>query len=140
MTTKRKKKSVRKRTKKIPAWLFDRSVSVRLKREVEDGLARHALDNGMSPSSGKFQKLELPDILSSLKLVHARWRAVDAEMINTASQPAMKVLSAHLKEKRRKRTEMEQMVKALEAEEDSAEEGEEEQEEEEESSEPDGDQ
>ena len=139
MTTKRKKKSVRKRTKKIPAWLFDRSVSVRLKREVEDGLARHALDNGMSPSSGKFQKLELPDILSSLKLVHARWRAVDAEMINTASQPAMKVLSAHLKEKRRKRTEMEQMIKALEAEEDSAEEGEEE-EEEEESSEPDGDQ
>ena len=139
MTTKRKKKSVRKRTKKIPAWLFDKSVPVQLKREVEDGLARHALDNGMSPSSGKFQKLELPDILSSLKLVHARWRAVDAEMINTASQPAMKVLSAHVKEKRRKRTEMEQMIKALEAEEDSAEEGEEE-EEEEESSEPDGDQ
>ena len=139
MTTKRKKKSVRKRTKKTPGWLFDRSVPVQLKREVEDGLARHALDNGMSPSSGKFQKLELPDILPSLKLVHARWQAVDAEMIDTASQPAMKVLSAHLKEKRKKRTEMEQMVKAMEAEEDSAEEGEEE-EEEEESSGSDGDQ
>ena len=139
MGIRRKKKSVRKRTKKIPVWLFDRSVSVQLKREVEDGLARHALDNGMSPGSGKFQKLELPDILPSLKLVHARWRAVDAEMVNTASQPAMKVLSAHLKEKRRKRTEMEQMIKALEAEEDSAEEGEEE-EEEEESSGSDGDQ
>jgi len=139
MTTKRKKKSVRKRTKKIPVWLFDRSVSVQLKREVEDGLARHALDNGIGVNSGKFQKLELPDILPSLKLTHARWRAVDAEMINTASQPGMKVLSAHLKEKRRKRTEMEQMVKAMEAEEDSAEEGEEE-EEEEESSGSDGDQ
>ena len=139
MGIKRKKKSVQKQAKKIPTWLFDRSVPVQLRREVEDGLARHALDNGMRPGSGKFQRLELPDILPSLKLVHARWQAVDAEMIDTASQPAMKVLNAHLKEKRRKRTEMEQMVKALEAEEDSAEEGEEE-EEEEESSGSDGDQ
>ena len=130
MGIRRKKKSVRKQAKTIPTWLFDRAVPVQLKREVEDGLARHALDNGISVNSGKFQRLELQDILPSLKLTHARWRAVDAEMINTASQPAMKVLSAHLKEKRRKRTEMEQMVKALEAEEDSAEEGEEEEEEE----------
>ncbi len=138
MGIKRKKKSARKRAKKIPAWLSDRGVGVHLKREVEDGLARHALDNGISVNSVKFQKLELQDILPSLKLAHARWRAVDAEMINTASQPAMKVLSAHLKEKRRKRTEMSQMVSALVAEEGSAEEGEEE-EEEEESSASDGD-
>ena len=130
MGIRRKKKSVRKHAKTIPTWLFDRAVPVQLKREVEDGLARHALDNGISVNSGKFQRLELQDILPSLKLTHARWRAVDAEMINTASQPAMKVLSAHLKEKRRKRTEMEQMIKALEAEEGSAEEGEEEEEEE----------
>ena len=136
MGIKRKKKSVRKRAKKIPAWLFDRGVSVHLKREVEDGLARHALDNGIGVNSAKFKELELQDILPSLKLAHARWRAVDAEMINMASQPAMKVLSAHLKEKRRKRTEMSQMVSALEAEEGSAEEGEEE---EEESSASDGD-
>ena len=140
MGIKRKKKSVRKLAKKIPAWCFDRGVGVHLKREVEDALARHALDNGISVSSVKFQKLELQDILPALKLVHARWRAVDAEMINTASQPAMKVLSAHVKEKRRKRTEMSQLVSAMEAaEERSAEEGEEE-EEEEESSGSDGDQ
>ena len=130
MGIKRKKKSVRKQAKKIPTWLFDRSVSVQLKREVEDGLARHALDNGISVNSGKFKELEMHDILPSLKLVHTRWGTVDAEMINTAKQPAMKVLSAHLKEKRKKRTEMEQMVKALEAGEGSAEEGEEEEEEE----------
>ena len=85
MATRRKKKSVRKQARMIPSWCFDRDVPVTLKREVEDGLARHAVDNGMSPNNAKFQKLELPDILPSLMLVHVRWRAVHATMIDPAS-------------------------------------------------------
>ena len=67
---------------------------VRLKREVEDALARHAADNGIAVASGKFRALALQDICPSLRLVNAaRWSAVRPEMIRTASQPAMKALA-----------------------------------------------
>ena len=50
----RKTKSARKQAAKIPAWLSARDVPIHLKREVEDGLARHAADNGIKVGSTKF--------------------------------------------------------------------------------------
>ena len=77
---------------------------VRLKREVEDALARHAADNGIAVASGKFRALALQDICPSLRLVNAaRWSAVRPEMIRTASQPAMKALATHLQDFKKKR-------------------------------------
>ena len=54
-SNKRKSKSARKQTAKIPTWLFDRDVPVLLKREVEDALARHAADNGIAVGSTNFK-------------------------------------------------------------------------------------
>ena len=85
MPTKRKKKSVRKQAQMIPAWCFDRDVPVALKREVEDGLARHAADNGMSVTRKQFQELTLPDICASLKVVHARWGELEPGMIDAST-------------------------------------------------------
>ena len=48
MGSKRKKKIARKQSPKIPTWLFARDVPVLLKREVEDALARHIVDNGIT--------------------------------------------------------------------------------------------
>ena len=48
MSSKRKKKTVRKQSAQIPAWLLDRHVPVLLKREIEDALARHVADNGIT--------------------------------------------------------------------------------------------
>ena len=99
MSDKRKKKSARKQAVKTPAWLFDREVSFRLKREVEDALARHAADNGIAVASAKFKALTLQSICPSLRLVNAaRWSAVRPEMIHAATQPAIKVLAAHLQD------------------------------------------
>ena len=109
-SNKRKKKSARKQLPKIPTWFFDRDVPILLKREVEDALARHAADNGIAVASAKFKSLTLQDICASLKLVHARWRAVEPTMINAATQPAMKVLMTHLQESKKRRKMMEQMV------------------------------
>ena len=107
---------------------------VRLKREVEDALARHAADNGIAVASGKFRALALQDICPSLRLVNAaRCSAVRPEMICTAEQPAMKALSTHLQDFKKKRKQIEQMIDDLAAADDgsqsspgSAEEGEEE--------------
>ena len=99
MSNKRNKKSARKQAAKIPNWLFDRDVPIILKREVEDALARHAADNGIAVASAKFKALTLQGICPSLRLVHAaRWSAVRPEMIHAATQPAIKVLAAHLQD------------------------------------------
>ncbi len=50
----RNPKSARKQAAKIPAWLYARDVPILLKREVEDALARHAVDNGIRVGSTKF--------------------------------------------------------------------------------------
>ena len=133
-SNKRGKKSARKQAAKIPAWLFDKDVSVLLKREVEDALARHAADNGIAVGAAKFRALTLQDICPSLRLVNAaRWSAVGPEMIHAATQPAMKALAAHLQDCKKRRKMMEQLVADLAAAGDgsqsgqgSAEEGEEE--------------
>ena len=133
-SNKRKKKSVRKQSVKIPTWFFDRHLPVHLKREVEDALARHAADNGIAVGSAKFRSLTLQDLCASLKLVHARWSAVGPEMINASAQPGTKALAAHLQACKKKRGMVEQMVADLKAAADdgsqsslgSAEEGEEE--------------
>ena len=96
---------------------------VRLKREVEDALARHAADNGIAVASGKFRALALQDICPSLRLVNAaRWSAVRPEMICTAEQPAMKALSTHLQDFKKKRKQIEQMIDDLAAAEEDEEE------------------
>ena len=95
-TNKRKKKIARKQSAQIPNWLLDRHVPVLLKREVEDALARHIVDNGITLGSAKYRSLKLQDLCASLKLMHARWRAVEPEMMQASSQPGMKVLVAHL--------------------------------------------
>ena len=82
---KRKKKTARKQSANIPTWLFDKNVSILLKREVEDALARHAVDNGITVGTAKFKSLTLQDICASLKLVSARWSAVEPGMINAAT-------------------------------------------------------
>ena len=122
MSNKRKKKSARKQAAKIPAWFNDRcAVPVRLKREVEDALARHAADNGIAVASGKFRALALQDICPSLRLVNAaRWSAVRPEMICTAEQPAMKALSTHLQDFKKKRKQIEQMIDDLAAADDGS--------------------
>ena len=99
MSNKRKKKTARKQAAKIPPWLSTRNVSHHLKRDVEDALARHAADNGIAVASAKFKALTLQGICPSLRLVHAaRWSAVRPEMIHAATQPAIKVLAAHLQD------------------------------------------
>ena len=104
MSNKRKKKSAQKQAAKIPAWFFDRDASYRLKRDVEDALARHAADNGIRVASAKFKALALQHICPSLRLVNAaQWSAVGPEMIHTASQPAMKALATHLQDFKKKR-------------------------------------
>ena len=138
MGANRKKKGARKQAAKIPTWLFDKDVSVLHKREVEDALARHAADNGITVASARFRALTLQDICASLRLVNAaRWSAVGPEMIHAATQPAMKVLTTHLQSFKKKQKVIEQMVADLKAAGDgsqssqgSAEEGEEEEEEE----------
>jgi len=86
-TTKRASKAARKKSgsSKIPTWFFDKDVPISLKREVEDALARHTHDNGLTIGSQKFGALSLKDICASLKLVHARWRAVEPAMINASA-------------------------------------------------------
>ena len=138
---KRVKKSARKQAEsaKTPAFLRDKHVSIGLKREVEDGLARHLVDNGIAVGSTRYKQLVLRDILPSLKHVNAiRWSAVEPGMINAATQPAVKPLAAHLQNLKKSRTTVTQMVAALEAKDDepqssqsSDEEGDEEGEEEE---------
>ena len=93
---KRKVKSVRKATAKIPTWFADSNVPIGIKREVEDALARHAADNGLTVGSARFKKLTLRDLCATLKLSNARWRGVEPSMINVGTQPAMKALTAHL--------------------------------------------
>jgi len=119
---------------KIPAWLGAKDVPIYIKREVEDALARHTHDNGLTLGSQKFAALSLQDICASLRLVHARWRAVEPDMINTSTQPAMKALASHLRDCKSKRKMIGQMVADLQAagdqaqsdEQSGAEEGEEE--------------
>ena len=84
-SNKRKKKSATKLAAKIPAWLLDRQVPIHLKREVEDALARHAADNGITVGSAKFKSLTLQDLCASLKIVNARWRTVRPEMLKAGS-------------------------------------------------------
>ena len=105
---------------KIPAWLSAKDVPISLKREVEDALARHTHDNGLTLGSQKFAALSLPDICASLRLVHARWRAVEPDMINTSTQPAMKALATHLRDCKTKRKMIGQMVADLRAADDQA--------------------
>ena len=112
---KRKKKTARKQAANIPTWLTDKNVSVQLKREVEDALARHAADNGLVVGSAKFRNLTLQDICASLKLVHARWRAVEPRMLKAGAQPVTKVLTTYLQACKKKRAMMEQMVADLKA-------------------------
>ena len=108
-----------------------------MRREVEDALARHAADNGITVGSAKFRSLTLQDLCASLKLVHARWRTVRPEMLLAASQPGTKALMAHLQECKKKRKTVEQMIANLQAaanddsqsSQNSAEEGEDEEEE-----------
>ena len=109
---KRTSKAARKQSgsSKIPTWFGDKDVPVRVKREVEDALARHAADNGLAVGSKKFNALSLQDICPSLKLMHARWGDVEPAMINTGTQPAMQALAAHLRDCKRKRKMMEEMV------------------------------
>ena len=121
MSNKRRNKTARKQAAKIPAWLFDKDVSVLLKREVEDALARHAADNGIAVGGAKFRALTLQDICPSLRLVNAaRWSAVGPEMIQVATQPAMKALASHLQDCKRRRKMMAQMVADLQAAHDQA--------------------
>ena len=92
----RTSKAARKqsRSSKIPTWFGDKDVPVRVKREVEDALARHAADNGLAVGSARFGKLSLTDICASLKLVNPdRWREVEPGMMNPGTQPAMKALA-----------------------------------------------
>ena len=84
-SAKRKKKTARKQSAKIPTWLLDRGVPVLLKREVEDALARHVADNGIAVGSAKYKSLSLQGICASLKLVNARWSKVEPEMFKAAS-------------------------------------------------------
>ena len=116
-SNKRKSKVARKRagSAKIPAWFFDRHVPVHLKREVEDALARHAADNGITVGSAKFRSLTLQDLCASLKLVHARWRGVGPEMMQTSAQPGVKALATHLVDCKRKKKMVEQMIADLQA-------------------------
>ena len=113
----RTSKAARKqsRSSKIPTRFGDKDVPVRVKREVEDALARHAADNGLAVGSKKFNALSLQDICASLKLVHSRWGVVEPMMINTGTQPAMQALAAHLRDCKRKRKMMEQMVADVKA-------------------------
>ena len=133
---KRTSKAARKQSgsSKIPTWFYDKDAPISVKREVEDALARHAADNGLGVGSAKFSSLSLQDICASLKPLHARWSKVEPAMINTATQPAMQALAAHLRECKRKRKMMAQMVadvKAADADEQSGQSGAEEGEEEE---------
>jgi hypothetical protein len=116
MGKKRASKAARKKSgsSKIPTWFGDKDVPVRVKREVEDALARHAADNGLAVGSAKFNAVSLQDICASLKLVNeGRWSEVDPNMINMSTQPAMKTLSSHLQDCKRKRKMMVQMVAEL---------------------------
>ena len=115
MSSKRKKKTAKKQSAQIPAWLLDRHVPVLLKREIEDALARHVADNGFTVGSAKFKALTLQDLCASLKLVHGRWRAVRPEMLHAATQPGTKALAAHLQECKKKRKMVEQMVAEIKA-------------------------
>lgn len=118
MGKKRASKAARKQSgsSKIPTWFGDKDVPVRVKREVEDGLARHAADNGLVVGSAKFNAVSLQDICASLKLVNdGRWSGVEPDMINTSTQPAMKALGYHLQDCKRKRKMMVQMVAELQA-------------------------
>ena len=119
----RTSKAARKqsRSSKIPTWFGDKDVPVRVKREVEDALARHAADNGLAVGSARFGKLSLTDICASLKLVNAdRWREVEPGMMNPGTQPAMKALASHLQDCKRRRKMMVQMVADLQAAHDQA--------------------
>ena len=92
---------------KIPAWFGDKDVPVSVRREVEDGLARHAADNGLAVGSAKFNALTLQDICAALKRVHGgRWGEGEPAMINTGTQPAMKALAAHMSNCKRQRKTM----------------------------------
>ena len=84
-SNKRKRKSERKQAAKIPIWLVKKQVPIYLKREVEDALARHAADNGITVGSAKFKSLTLQDLCASLKLVNVRWKTVRPEMMKAAS-------------------------------------------------------
>ena len=119
----RTSKAARKQSgsSKIPTWFGDKDVPVRVKREVEDALARHAADNGLAVGSARFSKLSLTDICASLKLVNDdRWSEVEPDMINTGTQPAIQALATHLRDCRRKRKMMAQMVADLQAAHDQA--------------------
>ena len=119
----RTSKAARKqsRSSKIPTWFGDKDVPVRVKREVEDALARHAADNGLAVGSARFGKLSLTDICASLKLVNPdRWREVEPGMMNPGTQPAMKALASHLQDCKRRRKMMAQMVADVQAPHDQA--------------------
>ena len=119
----RTSKAARKqsRSSKIPTRFGDKDVPVRVKREVEDALARHAADNGLAVGSARFGKLSLTDICASLKLVNPdRWREVEPGMMNPGTQPAMKALASHLQDCKRRRKMMAQMVADVQAPHDQA--------------------
>ena len=114
---KRVKKSARKQAEsaQTPTWLFDKIVTIDLKREVEDGLARHLVDNGIAVGSAKFKALALRDIIPSLTSMYSRWSAVEPGMINAATQPAVKALAAHLQGHKKGRKMVIRMVADLKA-------------------------
>ncbi len=120
-SSRRKQKIARKQagSAKTPSWLFDKDVPIGRKREVEDALARHLVDNGITVGSKRYKQLVLRDIIPSLKSVHSRrWRAVEPGMINAATQPVVKALAAHLQDHKKGRKVVSQMVADLKAKDD----------------------